>query len=85
MIAVGIASSVQPVLVIGDPNSMAPYATDTVKRAADIVEDVVPITYSLGRCQTMPDAFQTNRTPLGCAIHPVRTVMQQTIHFYNNV
>lgn len=49
VITVGIASSVQPVLVIGDPNSMTPYAADAVKQAADIVKDVIPITYPLGR------------------------------------
>ena len=87
VITVGIAGSVQPVLVLGDPNSMAPYANDTVKRAADIVEDVnvTPITYPLGRCRTMPDVVRTHRTPLSYAIHPVRTVLRRTIYFYNNV
>lgn len=48
----------------------APYATDTVKRAAEIVEGAVPITHPLGRCQTKPDVFQTYRTLLGYATHP---------------
>lgn len=48
----------------------APYASDTVKRAADIVENAVPITHPLGRCQTKPDVFQTYRTLLGYATHP---------------
>ena len=50
--------------------STAPYANDTVKRAADIVEGTVPITHPLGRCQTKPDVFQTYRTLLGYATHP---------------
>jgi altronate dehydratase large subunit len=50
--------------------STAPYANDTVKRAADIVENTVPITHPLGRCQTKPDVFQTYRTLLGYATHP---------------
>jgi altronate dehydratase large subunit len=50
--------------------STAPYANDTVKRAADIVDDAVPITHPLGRCQTKPDVFQTYRTLLGYATHP---------------
>jgi altronate dehydratase large subunit len=50
--------------------STAPYANDTVERAADIVEDAVPITHPLGRCQTKPDVFQTYRTLLGYATHP---------------
>ena len=48
----------------------APYAIDTVKRTADIVENTVPITHPLGRCQTKPDVFQTYRTLLGYATHP---------------
>ncbi|WP_440009500.1 UxaA family hydrolase [Halomicrococcus sp. SG-WS-1] len=50
--------------------STAPYANDTVERAADIVEDAIPITHPLGRCQTKPDVFQTYRTLLGYATHP---------------
>lgn len=50
--------------------STAPYANDTVKRAADIVENTIPITHPLGRCQTKPDVFQTYRTLLGYATHP---------------
>lgn len=50
--------------------STAPYANDTVKRAADIVENTVPITHPLGRCQTKPDVFQTYRTLLGYGTHP---------------
>jgi len=50
--------------------STAPYANDTVKRAADIVENAVPITHPLGRCQTKPDVFQTYRTLLGYGTHP---------------
>lgn len=50
--------------------STAPYANDTVKRAADIVDWAVPITHPLGRCQTKPDVFQTYRTLLGYATHP---------------
>lgn len=48
----------------------APYAWDTVKRAADIVDNAIPITHPLGRCQTKPDVFQTYRTLLGYATHP---------------
>jgi len=48
----------------------APYANDTVERAAEIVENAVPITHPLGRCQTKPDVFQTYRTLLGYATHP---------------
>lgn len=48
----------------------APYAQDTVKRAAEIVDDAIPITHPLGRCQTKPDVFQTYRTLLGYATHP---------------
>ena len=50
--------------------STAPYANDTVKRAADIVENTIPITHPLGRCQTKPDVFQTYRTLLGYGTHP---------------
>jgi altronate dehydratase large subunit len=50
--------------------STAPYANDTVKRAADIVDSAIPITHPLGRCQTKPDVFQTYRTLLGYATHP---------------
>ena len=50
--------------------STAPYANDTVKRAAEIVENTVPITHPLGRCQTKPDVFQTYRTLLGYGTHP---------------
>ncbi|MFC7157807.1 UxaA family hydrolase [Halomarina halobia] len=50
--------------------STAPYANDTVKRTADIVENTIPITHPLGRCQTRPDVFQTYRTLLGYATHP---------------
>lgn len=50
--------------------STAPYANDTVKRTADIVENTIPITHPLGRCQTKPDVFQTYRTLLGYATHP---------------
>ncbi|WP_101296935.1 UxaA family hydrolase [Halegenticoccus soli] len=50
--------------------STAPYANDTVERAADIVENAIPITHPLGRCQTKPDVFQTYRTLLGYATHP---------------
>jgi altronate dehydratase large subunit len=50
--------------------STAPYANDTVKRAADIIDDAVPITHPLGRCQTKPDVFQTYRTLLGYGTHP---------------
>jgi len=50
--------------------STAPYANETVRRAADIVENTVPITHPLGRCQTKPDVFQTYRTLLGYATHP---------------
>lgn len=50
--------------------STAPYANDTVERAANIVENVVPITHPLGRCQTKPDVFQTYRTLLGYGTHP---------------
>jgi altronate dehydratase large subunit len=50
--------------------STAPYANDTVERAADIVDDAIPITHPLGRCQTKPDVFQTYRTLLGYATHP---------------
>jgi altronate dehydratase large subunit len=48
----------------------APYANDTVKRAAEIVDDAIPITHPLGRCQTKPDVFQTYRTLLGYGTHP---------------
>jgi altronate dehydratase large subunit len=48
----------------------APYANDTVERAAEIVENAVPITHPLGRCQTKPDVFQTYRTLLGYGTHP---------------
>lgn len=48
----------------------APYASDTVERTADIVENTVPITHPLGRCQTKPDVFQTYRTLLGYGTHP---------------
>ena len=50
--------------------STAPYANETVKRTAEIVENTVPITHPLGRCQTRPDVFQTYRTLLGYATHP---------------
>ncbi|WP_435197405.1 UxaA family hydrolase [Natronomonas sp. EA1] len=50
--------------------STAPYANDTVKRTAEIVDDAIPITHPLGRCQTKPDVFQTYRTLLGYATHP---------------
>ena len=50
--------------------STAPYANDTVERTADIVDDAIPITHPLGRCQTKPDVFQTYRTLLGYATHP---------------
>jgi altronate dehydratase large subunit len=50
--------------------STAPYANDTVERTADIVENTIPITHPLGRCQTKPDVFQTYRTLLGHATHP---------------
>lgn len=50
--------------------STAPYANDTVKRAADIVGNTIPITHPLGRCQTKPDVFQTYRTLLGYGTHP---------------
>ncbi|WP_049898183.1 UxaA family hydrolase [Halococcus agarilyticus] len=50
--------------------STAPYANDTVERTAEIVENTVPITHPLGRCQTKPDVFQTYRTLLGYATHP---------------
>jgi len=50
--------------------STAPYANDTVERAAEIVENTVPITHPLGRCQTKPDVFQTYRTLLGYGTHP---------------
>jgi len=50
--------------------STAPYANDTVKRAADIIDGAVPITHPLGRCQTKPDVFQTYRTLLGYGTHP---------------
>ncbi|MDR9382225.1 MAG: UxaA family hydrolase [Natronomonas sp.] len=50
--------------------STAPYANDTVKRAAEITENTVPITHPLGRCQTKPDVFQTYRTLLGYGTHP---------------
>jgi len=50
--------------------STAPYANDTVERAAAIVDDAIPITHPLGRCQTKPDVFQTYRTLLGYATHP---------------
>lgn len=50
--------------------STAPYANDTAERAANIVENVVPITHPLGRCQTKPDVFQTYRTLLGYGTHP---------------
>jgi len=50
--------------------STAPYAIDTVKRTADIVDNTVPITHPLGRCQTKPDVFQTYRTLLGYGTHP---------------
>jgi altronate dehydratase large subunit len=50
--------------------STAPYANDTVKRAAGIVENAVPITHPLGRCQTKPDVFRTYRTLIGYATHP---------------
>lgn len=50
--------------------STAPYANDTVERTADIVENTVPITHPLGRCQTKPDVFQTYRTLLGYGTHP---------------
>ncbi|WP_152042471.1 UxaA family hydrolase [Salinigranum salinum] len=50
--------------------STAPYANDTVERAADIIEGAVPITHPLGRCQTKPDVFQTYRTLLGYGTHP---------------
>jgi altronate dehydratase large subunit len=50
--------------------STAPYANDTVERAAEIVDDAIPITHPLGRCQTKPDVFQTYRTLLGYATHP---------------
>lgn len=48
----------------------APYANDTVERAAEIVDDAIPITHPLGRCQTKPDVFQTYRTLLGYGTHP---------------
>lgn len=50
--------------------STAPYANDTVERTANIVENTVPITHPLGRCQTKPDVFQTYRTLLGYGTHP---------------
>jgi altronate dehydratase large subunit len=50
--------------------STAPYATDTVTRTADIVDNTIPLTHPLGRCQTKPDVFQTYRTLLGYATHP---------------
>jgi len=50
--------------------STAPYANDTVERAAEITENTVPITHPLGRCQTKPDVFQTYRTLLGYGTHP---------------
>jgi altronate dehydratase large subunit len=50
--------------------STAPYANDTVKRAAEIVDDAIPITHPLGRCQTKPDVFQTYPTPLRHSTHP---------------
>lgn len=50
--------------------STAPYANDTAKRTAEIVDNTVPITHPLGRCQTKPDVFQTYRTLLGYGTHP---------------
>lgn len=50
--------------------STAPYANKTVERTADIVDNTVPVTHPLGRCQTKPDVFQTYRTLLGHAAHP---------------
>ncbi|MEF8800275.1 MAG: UxaA family hydrolase [Halolamina sp.] len=50
--------------------STAPYANKTVERTADIVDNTIPITHPLGRCQTKPDVFQTYRTLLGHAAHP---------------
>lgn len=46
------------------------YANSTVERVAHVVQNTIPITHPLGRCQIAPDLAQTFRTLVGHGMNP---------------
>jgi altronate dehydratase large subunit len=57
------------------------YANSTCERAAHVVQNTVPITHPLGRCQIAPDLAQTFRTLVGHGANPNAGAVIVVDHF----
>lgn len=57
------------------------YANSTCDRAAHIVQNTIPITHPLGRCQIAPDLAQTFRTLVGHGMNPNAGAVIVVDHF----
>jgi altronate dehydratase large subunit len=57
------------------------YANSTCQRVVDVVQNTVPITHPLGRCQIAPDLAQTFRTLVGHGRNPNAGAVIVVDHF----
>jgi altronate dehydratase large subunit len=57
------------------------YANPTCERVAHTVENTIPITHPLGRCQIAPDLAQTFRTLVGHGLNPNAGAVIVADHF----
>jgi altronate dehydratase large subunit len=57
------------------------YANSTCDRAANVVQNTIPITHPLGRCQIAPDLAQTFRTLVGHGRNPNAGAVIVVDHF----
>lgn len=57
------------------------YANSTCERVAHTVQNTVPITHPLGRCQIAPDLAQTFRTLVGHGVNPNAGAVVVVDHF----
>ena len=57
------------------------YANSTCERAAQVVQNTIPITHPLGRCQIAPDLAQTFRTLVGHGLNPNAGAVIVVDHF----
>ncbi len=57
------------------------YANPTCDRVAQVVQNTIPITHPLGRCQIAPDLAQTFRTLVGHGVNPNAGAVIVADHF----
>lgn len=57
------------------------YANSTCERVAHTVQNTIPITHPLGRCQIAPDLAQTFRTLVGTGMNPNAGAVLVVDHF----